>query len=129
MLDLGTLVRSTVDEAMGADKSAFSDWGQGETEGIFLLDALDEAELCDDKALLICINKMGSSLGLPRLRRSRFVVSSRPGAWSSADVLDTIRDGLCEQVAVLGDPSEADATVASLFEAPAVATMDGLPKR
>ena len=125
MLDLGTLVRSTVDEAMGADKSAFSDWGQGETEGIFLLDALDEAELCDDKALLICINKLGSSLGLPGLRRSRFVVSSRPGAWSSADVLDTIRDGLCEQVAVLGDPSEADATAASLFEALDDAKPDG----
>lgn len=125
MLDLGTLVRSTFDEAMGADKSAFSDWSQGDTEGIFLLDALDEAELCDDKALLLCINKVGSSLGLPGLRRSRFVVSSRPGSWSSADVLDTIRDGLCEQVAVLGDPAEADATVASLFEAPEDAKPDG----
>lgn len=125
MLDLGTLVRSTVDEAMGADKSAFSDWSQGDTEGIFLLDALDEAELCDDKALLVCINKVGSSLGLPGLRRSRFVVSSRPGSWSSADVLDTIRDGLCEQVAVLGDPSEADAAVASMFDAPEDAKPDG----
>ena len=124
MLDLGTLVRSTVDEAMGADKLAFSDWSQGETEGVFLLDALDEAELCDDKALLICINKVGSSLGLPGLRRSRFVVSSRPGSWSSADVLNTIRDGLCEQVAALGDPSEADATAASLFEAPEDAEAD-----
>ena len=118
MLDLGTLVRSTVDEAMGADQAAFSAWNQGATEGIFLLDALDEAELCDDKALLICINKVGSCLGLQGLRRSRFVVSSRPGSWSSADVLDTIRDGLCEQVAVLGDSSEADATATSLFEAP-----------
>ena len=90
MLDLGTLVRSTVDEAMGADKAAFGDWSQGDAEGIFLLDALDEAELCDDKALLVCINKMGSCLGLPGLRRARFVVSSRPGSWSSADVLDTI---------------------------------------
>lgn len=117
MLDLGTLVRSTVDDAMGADRSAFGGWCQGDTEGIFLLDALDEAELCDDKALLVCINKVASCLGLPALRRSRFVVSSRPGSWSSADVLDTIRDGLCEQVALLGDPSEADATATSLFEA------------
>lgn len=117
MLDLGTLVRSTVDDAMGADRSAFGEWCQGDTEGIFLLDALDEAELCDDKALLVCINKVASCLGLPALRRSRFVVSSRPGSWSSADVLDTIRDGLCEQVALLGDPSEADATATSLFEA------------
>lgn len=117
MLDLGTLVRSSVDEAMGADKSVFVGWCQGDTEGIFLLDALDEAELCDDKALLVCINKVASCLGLPALRRSRFVVSSRPGSWSSADVLDTIRDGLCAQVAVLGDPSEVDGTAASLFEA------------
>lgn len=117
MLDLGTLVRSTVDDAMGADRSAFGEWCQGDTEGIFLLDALDEAELCDDKALVVCINKVASCLGLPALRRSRFVVSSRPGSWSSADVLETIRDGLCEQVALLGDPSEADATTASLFEA------------
>jgi len=124
MLDLGTLVRSTVDDAMGADRSAFGEWCQGDTEGIFLLDALDEAELCDDKALLVCINKVTSCLGLPALRRSRFVVSSRPGSWSSADVLDTIRDGLCEQVALLGEPSEADVAVASLFEATGDAKSD-----
>ena len=125
MLDLGTLVRSTLNEAMGADISAFRDWSQANTEGIFLLDALDEAELCDDKALLICINKLGSSLGLPGLRRSRFVVSSRPGSWASVDVLNAIRGGLCRQVAVLGDPAGADATAASLFEAPESAKPDG----
>lgn len=125
MLDLGTLVRATFDESLGADRLAFGDWTQGSAEGVFLLDALDEAELCDDKALLICIGKMASSLGLNGLRRSRFVVSSRPGSWSSINVLDTIRDGLCEQVAVLGDQSETDTVNASLFEAPDNSTPRG----
>jgi len=116
MLDLGTLARSTVEDAMGADRSAFGEWCRGDTEGIFLLDALDEAELCDDKALLVCISKVASCLGRPALQRSRFVVSSRPGSWSSADVLDTIHDGLCEQVALLSDSSEAESAAASLFE-------------
>ena len=52
MLDLGTLYRCTFSDALGADAQRYSTWHSGNAEAVFLLDALDEAELCDDKALL-----------------------------------------------------------------------------
>lgn len=115
MLDLSTLFRCSVGESLKADRAVFEAWLDDETEAVFLLDALDEAELCDDRALLMCIGKLASSLGAPGLLRSRFVVSSRPGSWSSASVLDNIRYALCQPAprtsAVAGAEAELVADV------------------
>jgi len=116
MLDLGTLARASVGDALGKDRSDFDEWLQQLEDGVFLLDALDEAELCDDKALLLCLGKLCASLGPVGLRRARFVVSSRPGSWSSAVVLETMREELCrplEDVTIATGGDEAEVTLFS----------------
>lgn len=90
-LDMAIVVRQSVEDALGLEADAFDAWMTEDAEAVILLDALDEAELCDEKALTVCLLRVSRKLSARGVNRCRFVISSRPGAWSTHEVLKEIR--------------------------------------
>lgn len=90
-LDMAIVVRQSIEDALGLEADAFEAWMAKNTEAVILLDALDEAELCDEKALTVCLLRVSRKLSAHGVNRCRFVISSRPGAWSTHEVLKEIR--------------------------------------
>lgn len=90
-LDMAVVVRQSIEDALGLEAEAFEAWMAEDAEAVILLDALDEAELCDEKALTVCLLRVSRQLSARGVNRCRFVISSRPGAWSTNDVLKEIR--------------------------------------
>lgn len=90
-LDMAIVVRQSVEDALGLEADAFEAWMVEDAEAVILLDALDEAELCDEKALTVCLLRVSRKLSARGVNRCRFVISSRPGAWSTHEVLKEIR--------------------------------------
>lgn len=90
-LDMAVVVRQSVEDALGLEADAFEAWMAEDAEAVILLDALDEAELCDEKALTVCLLRVSRKLSARGVDRCRFVISSRPGAWSTHEVLKEIR--------------------------------------
>lgn len=93
-LDMSLVMRQSVHDALGTEADAFAEWLAGKKAGVILLDALDEAVLGDERALTTCLFKLTRALSGRGVDRCRFVISSRPGAWSTYDVLQLIRDQL-----------------------------------
>lgn len=93
-LDISIVVRKSVADALGGEADAFEAWVAGNAEAVILLDALDEAELCDERALTVCLLRVSRVLSADGVNRCRFVIASRPGAWSTHDVLKEIREQL-----------------------------------
>lgn len=94
LLDMTVLLEESVSVATASGESLDSWLLDGTRSGVFLLDALDEAVLCDDRALQRCMLKMAAALGPGGVARANFVVTSRPGAWTSQSVMATIRESL-----------------------------------
>lgn len=93
-LDMSSVLRMSLEDALGGEASAFEAWVGGDAEAVILMDALDEAELCDERALAFCLLRLSRKLSADGVNRCRFVISSRPGAWSTHDVLQEIRKQL-----------------------------------
>lgn len=90
-LDMAVVVRQSVEDALGLEADTFEAWMAEGAEAVILLDALDEAELCNEKALTVCLLRVSRKLSARGVNRCRFVISSRPGAWSTHEVLKEIR--------------------------------------
>lgn len=121
LLDMKVLLEESVSDVAASGDSLDSWLHDGTRKGVFLLDALDEAVLCDDRALQRCLRKLAAAFGPGGVARAHFVVTSRPGAWSSQNVLVTIRESLgladsAGQPSILAQPAEEELDEASVAD-------------
>lgn len=101
--------RSTYDE--------FNRWSQSGDEAVFLLDSVDEADLFREGAFVDCLRVLRRLLRDSLLVRARWVISSRPGSWSSAEMLALVRSELCPpQTAKVIDINADDETITTVEE-------------
>lgn len=80
------LCAHSVDDAFPseADRTAFARWQRSRKPATFFLDSVDEAKLpkdLDKNPLNAAIRRIEAAIGR-RFRRVRFVISSRPSAWT-----------------------------------------------
>lgn len=114
LMDMATLTTASVDEALGAASVDLQAWIAASDQAVIILDALDEAVLCDERALSTSLRKVCARLGSAGVRRARFVVSSRPGSWTSRGMLSEIREQLEARGA---DEPKQQPTIQQIFDA------------
>lgn len=111
LLPLRTLYeKRSLDELfpLRRDSEEFRRWSESEDEAVFLLDSIDEADLIREGAFTACLGVLRNVLGDHRLRRVRWVISSRPGSWSSSRVAAQVRDELCPELTLTTKKIELD---------------------
>jgi hypothetical protein len=74
----------------------------------FLLDSIDEAELCQPGAFETCVRRLRRWLSDDELDRVSWVISTRPATWSSTMTLDIVRSELCLSTEALTVAEDAD---------------------
>lgn len=106
--------RRTLDELFASreDAEEFRRWNESNEEAVFLLDSIDEADLFRDGAFSECLAVLRRLLGDALLKRARWVISSRPGAWSSSRVAMLVRQELCPDAQYSAGEVEAEADAA-----------------
>lgn len=98
------LEKKSLDELFPSrdDAEVVQRWSESDEEAVFLLDSIDEADLFREGAFTECLGVLRRLLGDSRLARARWVISTRPGTWSSSRVASMVRSELC--------PTEAHTT-------------------
>gem|GEM_PF-6388055 len=91
--------------------AAFEEWKLNAAgDATFLLDSVDEAELSQEGAFEICLRRFRRQLTDEQVLRARWVISTRPGSWTSSRLLDTIQSELLPpQPFAIKEKADADA--------------------
>ncbi len=91
--------------------AAFEEWKLSAAgDATFLLDSVDEAELSHEGAFEICLRRFRRRLTDEQALRARWVISTRPGSWTSSRLLDTIQSELVPpQTFAIKERTDADA--------------------
>jgi hypothetical protein len=85
-IPLERLAQNSLEDCLGhEDKSHFESWQNSSDEGLFFLDAVEEAKLATRHAFEKALQSFFDGIGVKGLKRVRMVVASRISGWRSRD--------------------------------------------